>query len=146
MVVVVAVSRPRTIAGRYNRAAERRTLGPMSDGGIIMKTKHDWSRAETMTEDQRHAAALADPDAQPLTPERLAGMRQTPRLENIRRALRLTQEEFSARFRIPLGTLRDWEQGAAQPDQTARAYLQAFAGEAEAVRRALEAAPPASKF
>jgi putative transcriptional regulator len=111
-----------------------------------MKTKHDWSRAEAMTEDQRHAAALADPDAEPLTPERLAGLRQTPRLKIIRRALRLTQEEFSARFHIPLGTLRDWEQGAAQPDQTARAYLRAIAGDAEAVRRALEAAPQASKF
>ncbi len=28
----------------------------------------------------------------------------------IRRALGLTQEEFAARYRIPLGTLRDWEQ------------------------------------
>jgi len=113
----------------------------MSDGGITMKTRHDWSRADARTEAQNHAAALADPDAQPLTPERLAGMKQTPRLKIIRRALGLTQEEFAARFQIPLGTLRDWEQGAAQPDQTARAYLRAIAGDAAAVRRALEAAP-----
>ena len=72
-----------------------------------MKTRHDWSRADAMMEAQIHAAALADPDAQPLTPERLAGMRQTPRLKIIRRALGLTQEEFAARFQIPLGTLRD---------------------------------------
>jgi putative transcriptional regulator len=37
------------------------------------------------------------------------------------RALGLTQQEFSVRFLIPLGTLRDWEQGAAEPDQAARA-------------------------
>jgi len=107
-----------------------------------MKTKHDWNRADAMTDEQIHAAALADPDAQPLSPERLAGLRQTPRLKIIRRALGLTQQEFSARFLIPLGTLRDWEQGVAEPDQTARAYLKAIAGDAAAVLRALQAATP----
>ena len=32
-----------------------------------MKTKNDWSRLDAMTGEQRHAAALADPDARPLT-------------------------------------------------------------------------------
>lgn len=74
-----------------------------------MKTKHDWTRADALTDEQVHAAALADPDAQPLTPERLAGIGQMPRLKIIRRALGLTQEEFAARIQIPLSTLRDWE-------------------------------------
>ena len=104
-----------------------------------MKTRHDWTRADAMTDEQIHAAALADPDAQPLTEDRLARMTPTPRLKIIRRALGLTQEEFAARFQIPLGTLRDWEQGAAEPDQAARAYLRAIAGDATAVQRALEA-------
>ena len=104
-----------------------------------MKTKHDWSRADARTEAQNHAAALADPAAQPLTPERLKGMKQTPRLKVIRRALGLTQEEFAARYQIPVGTLRDWEQGAKEPDQAARAYLKAIAGDPEAVRAALQA-------
>ena len=103
-----------------------------------MKTKHDWSRLEAMTAAQRHAAALADPDVQPLTDEAMDRMKQTPRLKILRRALGLTQEEFSTRFQIPLGTLRDWEQGAALPDQTARAYLRAIAGDAAAVHHALE--------
>jgi len=68
-------------------------------------------------------------------------MRQTPRLKIIRRALGLTQGEFAARFQIPLGTLRDWEQGAKQPDQAARSYLKALAGDPAAVQRALQAAP-----
>jgi putative transcriptional regulator len=106
-----------------------------------MKTKHDWTGADALTDDQIHGAALADPDAQPLTPERLAGMRQTPRLKVIRRALGLTQEEFAARFQIPLGTLRDWEQGAKEPDQAARAYLRAIAGDPDAVHRALHTVP-----
>jgi putative transcriptional regulator len=106
-----------------------------------MKTRHDWSRADAKTDEQICAAALADPDAQPLTPERLARMKQTPRLKIIRRALGLTQEEFAARYQIPLGTLRDWEQGAKQPDQAARAYLRAIAGDPVAVERALHAVP-----
>lgn len=105
-----------------------------------MKIEHDWSRLDAMTADQRHAAALADPDARPLADADMDRMKQTPRLKIIRRALGLTQEEFARRFQIPLGTLRDWEQGAAQPDQTARAYLRAIAGDAAAVQRALEAA------
>ena len=30
------------------------------------------------------------------------------------------QEEFAEKFRIPLGTLRDWDQGKSIPDQAAR--------------------------
>jgi putative transcriptional regulator len=44
----------------------------------MKKTRHDWSRADAMTDAEIHAAALADPDAQPLTPARLAKMRRTP--------------------------------------------------------------------
>ncbi len=106
-----------------------------------MKTKHDWSRADAMTDQQRHDAALADPDARPLTDADMNRMRQTPRLKIIRRALGLTQEEFAARYQIPVGTLRDWEQGAKEPDQAARAYLKAIAGDPEAVRAALQASP-----
>jgi putative transcriptional regulator len=98
-----------------------------------MKIKQDWRRAGARTDEQNQAAALADPDAQPLT----------PRLKIIRRALGLTQEEFAARFQIPLGTLRDWEQGAKEPDRAARAYLRAIAGDPAAVLRALYAVPGA---
>jgi putative transcriptional regulator len=104
-----------------------------------MKIKHDWSRLDAMTEEQRHAAALADPDAQPLSDADVDRMRPTPRLKIIRRALGLTQEEFAARYQIPLGTLRDWEQNAKKPDQAARSYLRAIAGDPAGVERALHA-------
>ena len=109
-----------------------------------LEDKTDWKRLREMTDEEVHAAALADPDAQPLTPERLVRMKQTPRLKIIRRALGLTQEEFATRFQIPLGTLRDWEQGAAVPDQAARAYLKVIAVDAAAVQRALQTRPPQS--
>jgi putative transcriptional regulator len=92
-----------------------------------------------MTAAQIEAAARSDPDARPFSAAELARMKHTPRAKLIRRALGLTQEEFAARFQIPLGTLRDWEQGAAEPDQGARAYLRVIACDPEAVRRALNA-------
>jgi putative transcriptional regulator len=73
------------------------------------------------------AAARNDPDNPPLTPEREAKLRPIPRVKTLRRALGLTQEEFAARYHIPLGTLRDWEQGRSQPDQPARAFLAVIA-------------------
>ena len=94
-----------------------------------------------MTEAEVHAAALADPDAQPLSEERLARMKRVPWARTLRRALGLTQEEFAARYHIPIGTLRDWEQGRSEPDQPARAYLKVIAGDPDGVRRALEAGP-----
>ncbi len=90
-----------------------------------------------MTPEERHAAALADPDAQPLTAEDMARMKPIPRVSIIRRAMRLTQEEFSQRFRIPLGTLRDWEQGRKEPDAATRAYLVVIARNPTAVAEAL---------
>jgi putative transcriptional regulator len=64
------------------------------------------------------------------------------RARKLRRVLGLTQEEFAARYRTPIGTLRDWEQGRAEPDQPARAYLTVIAHDPEGVRRSLETAPP----
>jgi putative transcriptional regulator len=103
-----------------------------------MTPAHDWSRLDTMTEAERHAAALADPDAQPLTPDDMARMKRTPQVKVIRRAMRLSQDEFSARFHIPIGTLRDWEQGRKEPDAAARAYLKVISRNPTAVIDALE--------
>lgn len=104
-------------------------------------TKHDWSRFDTMSEAERRAAAVADPDAQPLEPEDMQHMRRTPRVRVIRRALGLSQEEFATRFHIPLGTLRDWEQGRKEPDAAARAYLTVIGRNPAAVRDALHPSP-----
>src|SRR6266852_1444597 len=107
----------------------------------MKRIKHDWKEADALTDAEIHAAALADPDAQPLTPERLAGMKRTPQVRVIRRALGLSQEEFAARFHIPLGTLRDWEQGRKDPDAAARAYLMVIGRNPAAVTEALRRMP-----
>lgn len=103
--------------------------------------KHNWRRFDAMTEAERHAAALADPDAQPLTEEDLKRIKPTPQVRIIRRALGLSQEEFATRFHIPLGTLRDWEQGRKDPDTAARAYLRVIGHNPGAVTEALRMTP-----
>ena len=90
-----------------------------------------------MTGEAIERAARADRDAQPLTETDLSRMRRTPQAKIIRRALDLTQEQFAARYRIPLGTLRDWEQGRTEPDQRTRAYLTVIARDPDHVNRTL---------
>ena len=48
-------------------------------------------------------------------------------IRQIRRRTKLTQIAFTRRYGIPLGTYRDWEQGRARPDATARSYLSLIA-------------------
>jgi putative transcriptional regulator len=91
-----------------------------------------------MTEEEIEANALADPDNPPMTAEELARMRLYPHPKRIREALKLTQEQFAERFEIPLGTLRDWEQGVSLPDKSARTLLHVIEQDPEAVARALE--------
>jgi putative transcriptional regulator len=103
------------------------------------KVKIDWSRADAMTEAERHAAAMADPDARPMTDEEWAQAPRVPSVGIVRRALKLSQEQFAAAFHIPIGTVRDWEQGRYEPDAAARAYLRVIACEPRTVRKALAA-------
>lgn len=48
-----------------------------------------------------------------MTPDAIdkAALTRTPQVKVVRRALDLTQEQFAARYQIPLGTLRDWSKG-----------------------------------
>jgi putative transcriptional regulator len=110
----------------------------------MTEIEHDWRRFDAMTEAERHAAAVSDPDARPLTPDDFKRMKRTPRVKMIRRALGLSQEDFAAAFHIPVGTLRDWEQGRKDPDGAARAYLVVIGRNPGAVRAALGSAPEAA--
>jgi putative transcriptional regulator len=122
-----------------------------SDGTVVqvlpdgttqpLTEKTDWKRLRAMTDEEVTAAATADPDARPKTPEQLQTAKRIPRIKTLRRALGLTQEEFATRYHIPVGTLRDWEQGRSEPDQPARAYLTVIARDPEGVSRSLIAGP-----
>jgi putative transcriptional regulator len=102
------------------------------------ETSANWSQFDAMTDEQRSAAALSDPDAQPMRPTKHGKPRS--RAFIIRRALGLSQEGFAERYRIPVGTLRDWEQGRSEPDQATRAYLIVIAKHPDEVAKALAAA------
>lgn len=116
----------------------------MSDADTTTKTAlHDWARAAAMTDAEVHAAAMADPDARPMTDEEFAAAKKTPRVKIIRRALRLTAEDFAERYRIPLSMIQEWETGATEPEPVARAYLRAIAGDAAGVAKALLNGPGA---
>jgi putative transcriptional regulator len=124
------------------------TIARMRPDGIVVEVLPDGTERpfpdtpmRPMTEEEVSAAARRDPDARPMTDEEFRRARKIPRAKTLRRALGLTQEEFAARYRIPIGTLRDWEQGRSEPDQPARAYLTVIARDPEGVHRALEAKP-----
>ncbi|MEM1195669.1 MAG: transcriptional regulator [Pseudomonadota bacterium] len=74
----------------------------------------------------------------PLTDIDLKRMKRTPQAKIIRRALNLSQEEFSSLFQIAIGTLRDWEQSRVEPDGAAKAYLKVIAHDPETVQKALQ--------
>ena len=103
----------------------------------LPRGKTDWARLNSMTEEEVMAAALSDPDAQPLTPEQLAKMRRVSRVKVLRQRLGMTQAEFANAFHLPITTLRDWEQHRSTPDAPARALLLAIERNPKVMRRLL---------
>jgi putative transcriptional regulator len=51
---------------------------------------------------------------------------EMPDVRAIRRKLRMSQQAFAETYRIPLPTLKNWEQGRRHPDAPAAAYLVAI--------------------
>lgn len=58
----------------------------------------------------------------------------------VRSQLGMTQEAFSAMLGVPLGTLRNWEQGTREPVGAAKALLRLAAKHPKIVRATLAAA------
>ena len=65
---------------------------------------------------------------------------EVPDVRAIREGLGLSQQAFASTYRIPLATLKGWEQGRRQPDATASAYLSVIAHLPTQARDALRAA------
>lgn len=89
------------------------------------------------------AAVVADPDAAPVrSEEELAAVRARELARDVhgvmrlRRRLGLVQVVFARRYGIPLTTLRNWEQGRAEPDRSAKVLLAAIAADPEGVAQA----------
>ncbi len=94
----------------------------------------DWAAIDAQTDDDIARNVAADPDAAPILSNAETA---TALARSVRKRLGISQTEFGARFHVPVGTLRDWEQNRKQPDAAAIAYLRVIAREPTMVARAL---------
>ncbi len=72
-------------------------------------------------------AEPSDPEDFNATPEALNRAWKSRLVRRTRTELQLSQKEFADRFRVPLGTLRDWEQARSTPPEFAVAYVKIIA-------------------
>jgi putative transcriptional regulator len=94
----------------------------------------DWAAIDAQTDADIARQVAGDPDAAPILSE--AGTAAAI-IRSVRKQLGISQAEFAARYHVPIGTLRDWEQNRKQPDAPALAYLRVIAREPGIVARAL---------
>jgi putative transcriptional regulator len=102
-----------------------RRLKPRVDRAKIAATKE--------ADIRRHVKEDAQGDAD------LAGLAPVVPPQWLRERLGMTQAEFARALRIPLATLRNWEQGRVRPDPAARSLLALVAKNPKAALKALAA-------
>jgi putative transcriptional regulator len=86
----------------------------------------------------QEARAIARGEADPKT-YKISVPREI-NVKALRTRMRMTQEQFAARYNLNVARVRDWEQGRSQPDGAVRAYLTVIEQEPNAVERALRKA------
>ena len=87
-----------------------------------------------------HITLPADPaDAEDfdVTAEALDRSQRARLIRRTRTALGLSQAEFARRFRVPVGTLRDWEQARATAPDFAVAYVRVIGQHPDIVAKAV---------
>ena len=111
----------------------------------MMQTTSEDRLPPRRTDAEIEAAVADDPDAAPIMREGemetyLAheAERDVYGVARLRRRLGMAQIVFADRYRIPLDTLRNWEQGVCEPDRAAKVLLAAIATDPELVARAAE--------
>lgn len=96
----------------------------------------DWTQLQSTTEDdiRRHMIEDGqDPDEEP------TGYLLVEPPQAIRKRLGMTQEEFAEALRVPLATLRNWEQGRFTMDPAVKSLLRIVSRNPEAAFAALAA-------
>lgn len=91
----------------------------------------------TVEDSQALAEALAEAGiaAAPVEPP------QSPDVRKLRQRLRLSREQFAARYGLEVETIRNWETGKREPDTTARSYLRVISNDPEHVEQAYAPTP-----
>ena len=94
----------------------------------------DWAAQDALTDQDIARQIDSNPDAAVVLSdaETAASIVRT-----VRKRLGISQAVFAARYHIPIGTLRDWEQARKHPDAPALAYLRVIAKEPDVTARAL---------
>jgi putative transcriptional regulator len=115
------------------------------DEAASRRIDDELAAADAMTEEELETAARRDRDNPPLDETEyraamaLAAERDIHGVARLRRKLGMAQVQFADRYKIPLQTLRQWEQGAREPDAAARSLLAVIEADpafaAEAIRR-----------
>jgi putative transcriptional regulator len=111
-------------------AIVRKSIEPIRPG----KPRVDRAKFDATSEEDIHRQQIEDgqdPDA-PLT-----GFTWNVPARAARQKLAMTQEQMAALLRIPVATLRNWEQGRVKPDQAAQALLTILYRRPEAAKEAL---------
>lgn len=88
-----------------------------------------------LVESAKEALAIAKGDVKPAA----TYAPETVDVAAIRKRQHLSQAAFAARYGLPPGTVRDWEQDRRRPDRAATVLLKVIDAEPEAVERALRA-------
>jgi putative transcriptional regulator len=101
-------------------------LKPQINRGKIDATTEADIRRQMIEDGQKPGGSLSD--FAPVIPPQI-----------LRKQLGMTQPEFAKALRIPLSTLRNWEQGRVLPDPAARSLLTIVARNPKAALKALAA-------
>jgi putative transcriptional regulator len=97
----------------------------------------DWQAQDALASADIARQIDDDPDVAPDTSDRAA---TAAVVQRVRRRTGLSQPAFATRYRIPLRTLQEWEQGRREPETTVLTYLLVIEREPDVVARALVAA------
>jgi putative transcriptional regulator len=106
----------------------------------------DWAKIDALTDEDIAAMIAADPDAAPdltnprvraLLHMRSKSLRFRHKIRFLRRSLGMSQRQFAEAYAIPYRTLQNWEAGAREPDEAARALLTLIAHDPEGTRNIL---------
>lgn len=103
------------------------------------KSEVDWEKIRATSEAEIRQQQIeddGDPDAE-IDP---ASVRVVASSRSVRTKLGLSQPQFADLIRVPVATIRNWEQGRVMPDASAKTLLAILWLEPEASMRALRAA------
>jgi putative transcriptional regulator len=117
------------------------TISRLESGGRLMrKTENGWVevKRQKLEPTPDDFVPAFDPDNRVWSEEDLKKRKRVPIAVTLRRRLSLTQEQFAERYHLPIGTLRDWEQGRSEPDAPAKALLKLIAADPEGAAEKLK--------